>query len=311
MTKIDLLIADIRLPGINGLELMERLLKLQPETKVILITGVTDPQVQKQVAEAGADAYYIKPVDLGDFLKSVERILGIVMGEMALAMMEDEEEEPDTGVSDRLARLRQDLKAETAIMLNDNGQVVVRAGEMPNERMETALVNALMGVFSTSNKMAHLLENPVPENLLFFQGNKHNLITAHVGQSYLLLIVLARPSQPGINNEQVLLTQQAVQDLIKLLSNIGISVETGEETHEGVPLEPEGEPLVEDQISTDLDVDLQDVLEKAEEDKVKGEELDTFWEPSEEGSGAGSISADALSYEQALQLGLAPSEDED
>ena len=41
---VDLLIADVRLPGISGLELMARVHKRNPELKTILITGLTDPR---------------------------------------------------------------------------------------------------------------------------------------------------------------------------------------------------------------------------------------------------------------------------
>ena len=74
---IDLLVADIRLPGITGLELKERARMRNPELKVILITGVTDPRIREKVARAGAEAFFYKPVEMGDFLDAVERCLGL------------------------------------------------------------------------------------------------------------------------------------------------------------------------------------------------------------------------------------------
>src|SRR5512140_19136 len=75
---VDLLVSDFRLPGMSGIELMKKICKYHPEMKVILITGQTDPKVRKAVAEAGADAFFIKPVPMADFLDAVERHLGLV-----------------------------------------------------------------------------------------------------------------------------------------------------------------------------------------------------------------------------------------
>ncbi len=76
--KIDLLVADYRLSGISGLQLMKKIRVKHPSVKVILITGMSDPNVRKEVAQAGADAFFIKPIPIADFLDSVERVLGLV-----------------------------------------------------------------------------------------------------------------------------------------------------------------------------------------------------------------------------------------
>ena len=65
---IDLLVSDYRLPGISGIELMRKVRKYRPKVKVILITGHSDPRIRKSVADAGADAFFIKPVPIADFL---------------------------------------------------------------------------------------------------------------------------------------------------------------------------------------------------------------------------------------------------
>ncbi len=56
--KVDLLVADYRLPGMTGIELMHKVQKNHPKVKIILVTGQTDPEIRKEVAEAGADAFF-------------------------------------------------------------------------------------------------------------------------------------------------------------------------------------------------------------------------------------------------------------
>ena len=70
-TRTDLLITDLRLPGITGLELMRKFRVVNPDVKVIVISDMVDPGMRKQVADAGPDGFFQKPVPLGDFLDAV------------------------------------------------------------------------------------------------------------------------------------------------------------------------------------------------------------------------------------------------
>jgi two-component system response regulator YesN len=69
----DLLIADLRLPGINGLELIEQVHQSSPGTYSVLITAFGSPQVATH-ARRVADAYVLKPFRLRDMIQLVERI---------------------------------------------------------------------------------------------------------------------------------------------------------------------------------------------------------------------------------------------
>ena len=73
--SFDLVVLDFRLPGMSGLEMVNRLRKHKPEIKIILVTGVEDPATRQQVAEAGAAAYFFKPIDITTFLESVKNCL--------------------------------------------------------------------------------------------------------------------------------------------------------------------------------------------------------------------------------------------
>jgi len=75
--KVDLLIADYRLPGMTGVELMKKIRARNPQTPVILVSGVTDPRMREEISSAGADASFLKPVPMSEFLAAVERLLGL------------------------------------------------------------------------------------------------------------------------------------------------------------------------------------------------------------------------------------------
>jgi FixJ family two-component response regulator len=64
----DCLIADVRMPGIDGLELQQQLRALDSTMPVIFVTSVTDPTTRVRALERGAHAYLTKPI-AGDVLQ--------------------------------------------------------------------------------------------------------------------------------------------------------------------------------------------------------------------------------------------------
>jgi len=64
--KPDLVILDILLPGLDGFEICRKI-KSNKETKdmkIIAITGYDKPEYKKKILECGADAYFIKPLNI-------------------------------------------------------------------------------------------------------------------------------------------------------------------------------------------------------------------------------------------------------
>jgi len=72
--KPDLIISDIRMPGMDGLELLEKLRMRIPTTPVALITGHGDITTAITALDKGAFAYLHKPVKLDELMAIIERI---------------------------------------------------------------------------------------------------------------------------------------------------------------------------------------------------------------------------------------------
>ncbi len=74
-TAFDLVLCDIQLPGIDGLELLHRLLKISPETFVILITAYGTVESAVAAFQRGAHDYLMKPILLDEVLAKIRRLL--------------------------------------------------------------------------------------------------------------------------------------------------------------------------------------------------------------------------------------------
>lgn len=70
----DLLITDLRLPGMNGLAVLEHAHQIRPETRSILITAFGSPGVEERARHL-ANAYLPKPFRLHDLIRIVQRVL--------------------------------------------------------------------------------------------------------------------------------------------------------------------------------------------------------------------------------------------
>jgi two-component system response regulator FixJ len=72
----DCLITDVRMPGISGLELLQRLKTLGSTMPVIVVTSLTDPMIWSRALQGGAHAYLIKPLADHVLLQHIKSALG-------------------------------------------------------------------------------------------------------------------------------------------------------------------------------------------------------------------------------------------
>src|SRR5437667_2225353 len=70
LSRPDLVLLDILMPGLNGVDVLKRIRSIAPTTKVIIVTGNADLRLAREALELGALAYIDKPFDLA-YLKRV------------------------------------------------------------------------------------------------------------------------------------------------------------------------------------------------------------------------------------------------
>lgn len=73
--SFDAIISDMNMPGITGLELLEKVRKSYPHSAFLMVTGVDDIRVAIQAMKEGADDYLVKPFQFDVVLSSVRRSL--------------------------------------------------------------------------------------------------------------------------------------------------------------------------------------------------------------------------------------------
>jgi len=77
----DLVISDVRMDGMNGLQLLERVKAIAPELPVLLITAHEDTRTGVAAMRAGAADFLMKPLRRDEVLASVRKALGVTRAE--------------------------------------------------------------------------------------------------------------------------------------------------------------------------------------------------------------------------------------
>lgn len=73
MRRPDLVLLDIKIPGIDGIEILKRMKKIVPDIKVIIMTAYGELNMIEEAMELGAITYFAKPFDIEEMRDTVKK----------------------------------------------------------------------------------------------------------------------------------------------------------------------------------------------------------------------------------------------
>ncbi|MGV2183984.1 response regulator [Rhizobium rhizogenes] len=71
-----LILSDINMPGMNGLDMLPEMRARRPDVPVIMITAYGDAKTRRTALDRGAESLLTKPIDFGQLRQVVETRLG-------------------------------------------------------------------------------------------------------------------------------------------------------------------------------------------------------------------------------------------
>lgn len=315
--KFALAVVDLRLPGITGFELIAKLRARQKDLKVMVITGMLDAEYRQQSEKLSVDAFFTKPLEMGQFLDTVQRLLE--MKETPAPAADAAPVEPvNLHLPEMIASLRRDCAAESVVLLDENGRVVARAGNGQTEALGVESGPLVMAGLSAAQKVWRLLGQGAARGGQIFTGDKLDLLVMPVGDFALLLVYPAGRSllRLAAALESALALRGA---LLEVLTRMGAPVQVlppvlpaetlaalSEELPPPAAIEPAAEP--EPVVESSADAEALGELLSRPGAALKEDDLDAFWTAAGENAAGAALHPDALTYDQARQLGLAPDE---
>jgi CheY-like chemotaxis protein len=336
---VDLLVTDLRLPGITGLELIKRLRAMANTAQMMVISAYADERTQTECRRLGA-TFIAKPLSLDTFLRAVQQLLG---GDNSTWAQTAAPAAEPVGITDRLTRLRRDLGAIAVFLLDLDGQITVRAGDVIGADLDVVLA-PLMTAFSAALRVSQLLGKPQPANVIFFDGQSFDFYVANVGRFFALVMIFDGDRGSAQMGPVMRYGRQCVDDLLNSLRHLGVEpgaaapVSSPPTPEPAAPEKPARKPgsgrlsrkgktaplgasksskpkpatqavLPPDELAQAAELPPEELaaLEAAAK-KVDAAAAAAFWESAAAAADLGDVRADTLSWEQAAKLGLLPPE---
>lgn len=314
--EVDLLVTDLELPGISGIELLERLRQQNPGARSIVVTANPTQEAQSRAHALGVIAFLRKPIRTSHFLEAVSRALQVKGAGDGTATEEEKQ-----FVAEWLMSMQHELGADATFLLDDQGKVIVEAGELSEVELRSALP-ALMHAFEAGLEISELLETEVPANFMYFDGERYDFYLASAGSDHALVIVFKAKSGAKQIGAVLQYCRKAANDLISGLYSVG-EVKVGASSSGSSGTGELSAKRKAENGSEDKGKAAGDQEEPKPDKEVSGQDLETaagslskqdaesFWDKAtEKPRDTGPIDETTLSYEEAQKRGLLDEEEE-
>ncbi|HLF29099.1 MAG TPA: response regulator [Anaerolineae bacterium] len=210
-----LVVTDLRMPGMSGLDLLSRVREVAPDTRTILITAYGSDEVETASQRLKASYYFTKPFPIDDFTSAVQDALEDRSSASAEAPSLDHERLDR--IAQRLSDLRFEVGAQCILLANAKGALLTEVGL--TEGLTPALLTELMGGgFASLFEVARHLHEGRAFNLTYHEGVRYDIYAANVGDHLFLTLVFDRRQGASRIGMVWLYTKRAIQDLLDLAS---------------------------------------------------------------------------------------------
>ncbi len=339
-TEFDLVITDVRLPGMSGFDLVRKVKDLNPEIPIIMITGYSSEQGKKEADELGVKRYFKKPLDPDELLATVHSVLYGTAEIEPERVEEVETADLSSDVQRRLETLRSDTGARYVMLSSAEGDILYDGGAGQALDLQS-LVIGITDSMQASFRLAAQLESSEPFTIQYQAGQKFDMYLANLGLDYFLAIFFDSEVRRGRLGTIWVFAQRAINDLQGLLAGQESAVSEPIEQSEAPtpppaitstktnppktddketsnPLTSSPEAVVEpvDVIDEESDIESTQEVEPLTladiqaylgiEATTDGEsiDLDSFWNEALEDTAEGSADGSGMSLDEARKQGL-------
>lgn len=333
-TGIDLLIADVGLPGLSGIELYKKLKHTFPDMQVILITGMDDEEIHQEIADVGAEAFFFKPLKMTEFLNAVRKTIGLDPVENEPEpLIKLTKQNLDKRVTERIADLRGELGAISIMIIEKAGVILAETGIVPDTIYESHVMPLLLQTFSTTTKISTFLGKEKPDSVWYFSGEKYDLFWAHIDADYGMMVITNPVTQNNDLTWVLTTLDLAIQEVTQIIQGLtekpaakkkttkekasSTKTKTADDSKKKTPVKAEIPKEFDQRANGSTKTKSKPAPKKkkpaAEDapdtDQTEASEVHEFWKAATlETEFQQTESADSLSFEQAQKLGFVPGE---
>ncbi|MBN1936828.1 MAG: response regulator [Anaerolineae bacterium] len=302
----DLVISDFRMPQMNGLELLYRVQRRWPQTRLILMTAYGNEQIKGAAERLRAYRYITKPFRMEVLFDAIQTAFTdptfLPSGMIIFS------EETFEAITEQLDRLLAATGAQTVLLCGSTGQNLARLGDIPE--LNLANLTALVaGGLSTTLEMRRILGEQQALNLSYHEGNRFHVYSATVSETLFLLFIFDSRSQASRLGSVWLYAKRAIEKLQELAtdqtSTSGLFASDMLVDGFGATLLEEMDGLFQNDTPSES---LQEATAQLATQVNAGQQVSSDLAAPETASYSGSASRGLLTFEEAMAQGLVSSD---
>lgn len=304
--SVDLLVSDIRLAGMSGLELLQKLRHRLPKIKAILISGQTDASLRQRLDEASADFLLFEPLEMHEFLEAVNKCLGLVSrGGSQQPIKAGDKAPPPSGIAlnpvEYLSEvLRESGALGVALFDYQLGLEYLAGQRLPQENVDDFL-QALRQTAKAGEGLAQQLGASETGALLCVAGQEDAIYLLPLGAQRAILLFGKRIEGAALDPKicRVLLAAEPV--FRSMVSDRPAPVSSPDT---GKLVDPDAE------MDGETDAKWEDLFHQAPKIELDTHDLNEYWDTLAQDYQA-KPGTDELSFDQAQEMGISPDEDDE
>lgn len=310
--RVDLLITDIRLPGITGIDLAKKVKKTYPDIKIIIVTGLSEEEFGKDLEIIKPDSFFRKPININRFLKVVSKTLGY----------EDNGEDTQANTAKKSSSFREELRKIldeysempgliSLIMLDQEGEILTSTQQEIGTEIKSLIDAHFQSIVNICSKGSWLLNYSLTGFRVELTGSKSDYFIVP-GKNFSLLIEISHETDES-TRIKILNAVGALN--IKLSDYLEINNISGDIAEVNMTAFDDNkkadvfeQSLDKKKISNENMInenELLSILNKPDSEQLDETDLDEYWETNQETFlHEDESNPDMMSFEKAKSMGL-------
>lgn len=150
--EVDLVITDINMPNIDGMEMAKRIREHSPQIKIVVLTGYNDFEYAKKGIDIGVEGFILKPIDKDEVEPVIEKVIQKIDDEQGRMLAYNEQiqrlENERTTLEEELLKVKTDPTAHVSNKKETSENII----DVINAYIETNMTDSQLTMKGTAEK---------------------------------------------------------------------------------------------------------------------------------------------------------------
>ncbi|RME72836.1 MAG: response regulator [Chloroflexi bacterium] len=193
----DIILVDYMMPGITGVDLVNAVRKISPDTAVILMTAFGTNRLKDTTRIIGVDGYLDKPFNTEELRQIIQQVSMPPAVEMEAGPKDLPYTATSGSIREALDYLLRNSNASTVILLDVTGKAISVAGQISPEE-QANIVQFIVDSYTSATRLTDVLKRHQNFKSGNFEWGTFNIYIYNINDQHLLAIIFGDAHKPGV-----------------------------------------------------------------------------------------------------------------